>query len=83
MECFNARGPEGEKRPLVLSARPRRKKQRHHQGKERKTMGEHFEFFPHFFQNEKGLNRKRNRETLTEIAKAQTQILVQRHEHCC
>ena len=83
MECFNARGPEGEKRPLVLSARPRKKSSVAIKGKKEKQMGEHFEFFPHFLQNEKGLNRKRNGETLTEIAKAQTQILVQRHEHCC
>jgi hypothetical protein len=49
----------------------------------RKAAGHNFEFFPHFLQDEKGSNKKRNGETLTEIAKAPTQILVQRHEHCC
>jgi hypothetical protein len=48
MECFNARGPEGEKRPLVLSARLREKRRRH-QGKERKTMGDILNFPPNFF----------------------------------
>jgi hypothetical protein len=83
MECFNARGPEGEKRPLVLSARPRKKSSVAIKGKKEKQWGNILNFSPHFLQNEKGLNRKRNGETLTEIAKAQTQILVQRHEHCC
>jgi hypothetical protein len=53
MECFNARGPEGEKRPLVLSARPRKKSSVAIKGKKEKQWGNILNFSPIFYKMRK------------------------------